>query len=83
MTSFWQSEPGKFDNWRSSELLPAEVDIVIIGGGYSGAAIATHILADSASRDKSVLVLEARGLCSGATGRNGNMSFSTLDRRNF
>ncbi|POR34317.1 Uncharacterized protein TPAR_05465 [Tolypocladium paradoxum] len=49
-------------------------DVVIIGSGITGAAAAKAIL-ELAEADGQqplrVVVLEARGLCSGATGRNG------------
>ncbi|KAG9250104.1 FAD dependent oxidoreductase [Emericellopsis atlantica] len=71
MTSFWRSNPGSLDNHRSTESLPSECDILIIGAGYSGASLLTHLLANEKYKDKSIVVLEARQLCSGASGRNG------------
>ncbi|KAF5674286.1 gamma-glutamylputrescine oxidoreductase [Fusarium circinatum] len=72
MSSFWRTKPGDLDNHKSTEELPTSADIVIIGAGYSAAAILTHILATASSENRpSILVLEARQLCSGATGRNG------------
>lgn len=70
MASFWQSTPSDLAEFRSSDVLPAESEIVIIGGGYSAAALVTHIQARYPN-PPSILVLEARNLCSGATGRNG------------
>jgi hypothetical protein len=71
MTSFWRSSPGSLDNHRSTEELPSLCDILIIGAGYSGGSLVTHMLSQTESKDKSIVVLEARQLCSGATGRNG------------
>ncbi|KAK2690714.1 hypothetical protein QWA68_010471 [Fusarium oxysporum] len=71
MTSFWRSSPGSLDNHRSTKELPSQCDILIIGAGYSGASLVTHMLSQPESMDKSIVVLEARQLCSGATGRNG------------
>ncbi|GKU09364.1 unnamed protein product, partial [Fusarium langsethiae] len=71
MSSFWRSSPGALDNYRSTAQLPSESDIIIIGAGYSGASLVTHMLSQPESKDKSIVVLEARELCSGATGRNG------------
>jgi lysine/ornithine N-monooxygenase len=72
MKSFWTKEPGHLDNFRSSNDLPQDVDIAIIGAGYSAAAIVTHILATTSKESRpSIVVLEARQLSSGATGRNG------------
>ncbi|KAF4332960.1 gamma-glutamylputrescine oxidoreductase [Fusarium beomiforme] len=71
MPSFWRSSPGSLDSHRSTEQLPAQCDILIIGAGYSGASLVTHMLSQPESKSKSIVVLEARQLCSGATGRNG------------
>ncbi|CAH0021044.1 unnamed protein product [Clonostachys rhizophaga] len=73
MPSFWRSTPGNLDNHRSTANLPTKADIVIIGAGYSGASIVTQLLRHPSYRVKkpSMLVLESRQLCSGATGRNG------------
>ncbi|KAI0641091.1 FAD dependent oxidoreductase [Trametes meyenii] len=49
--------------------LPEYADIVIIGSGITGASIAYNILAQEAG--VKIVVLEAREVCSGATGRNG------------
>lgn len=68
--SFWNKNPRKLDDFRSSEELPAEADIVIIGGGFAGVATAYHILKDNPN-PPSIVLLEARKICSGATGRNG------------
>lgn len=56
-----------------SKILPKEADIVIIGSGITGASISRTILAECASMriQQRVVMLEARGFCSGATGRNG------------
>lgn len=74
MTSFWRSAPGSLDNYRSTDDLPNQVDVLIVGAGYSGASLITHLLAQHESRDKSFVILEARQLCSGASGRNGTYS---------
>ena len=56
-----------------SPVLPARADVLIIGSGITGAAVARSVLSDVGddAGDVSVVVLEARELCSGATGRNG------------
>ncbi|PWY73572.1 FAD dependent oxidoreductase superfamily [Aspergillus heteromorphus CBS 117.55] len=72
LTSFWRSEPHSLDNFRSSETLPETSDIIIIGAGYAGASTAYHCLDHSPASEKpSIVILEARQACSGATGRNG------------
>lgn len=67
--SFWRIELHELDNIRTTEFLPEQSDIVIIGAGYSGVATAYHLL--EAGCKASITLLEARGACSGATGRNG------------
>lgn len=77
MTSFWRSQPDTLDNHRSTETLPESSNIVIIGAGYTGAATAYHCLeqGQSTGRKKpSIMILEARQACSGATGRNGEVT---------
>ncbi|CAG9941560.1 unnamed protein product [Clonostachys rosea f. rosea IK726] len=71
MPSFWRTSPGELDTFRSSENIPETTDIAIIGAGFSGGSLVTHLLSTEEGRGKSILVLEARELCSGATGRNG------------
>ncbi|KAI1628937.1 FAD dependent oxidoreductase [Exophiala viscosa] len=70
MTSYWLSYPSELSKHRTTETLPQEVDVAIIGSGYVGAATAHSLLEDEEDRP-SVLILEARDACSGATGRNG------------
>ncbi|KAH8778391.1 FAD dependent oxidoreductase-domain-containing protein [Diaporthe sp. PMI_573] len=56
---------------------PPTADIVIIGSGISGVAVARTVLHELRRKEgetltgRRVVVLEARELCSGATGRNG------------
>lgn len=69
--SFWNTEKnGKFSNFRSTPNLPSEADIVIVGSGFSGVATGYFLLKDNLEHC-SVVLLEARHVCSGATGRNG------------
>lgn len=72
--SFWLDDPPfpELVNVQSPSL-PDEADVVIIGSGITGAAIARSILQECKRKgvSKKVVVLEARQLCSGATGRNG------------
>lgn len=70
-TSFWRANPHKLDNHRSTPDLPSAADILIIGAGFSGVACAYYLTLDSPSPAPSITLLEARELCSGATGRNG------------
>ncbi|KAK2787644.1 hypothetical protein FQN52_007135 [Onygenales sp. PD_12] len=70
MRSFWHTEPHKLENHRSTENLPSECDVLIVGAGYAGVSTAYHILQDNPS-PPSITILEARSVCFGATGRNG------------
>jgi glycerol-3-phosphate dehydrogenase len=70
---YWRSELHEIDSYRSTEELPEECDVVIIGAGLSGVSTAYWLLDDN-PKPPSILLLEARQICSGATGRNGNFS---------
>lgn len=51
---------------------PARADIVVIGGGVTGCSIAYQL----ARRGRSVVLVEMRGICSGASGRNAGVTSS-------
>ncbi|OAA55771.1 FAD dependent oxidoreductase [Niveomyces insectorum RCEF 264] len=79
--SFWLEDPPypELVDIQSAEL-PVQADVVIIGSGITGVAVAWSLLAEHAEKTEEktsmsppprVVVLEARQLCSGATGRNG------------
>jgi len=72
-TPYWRTQLHPIDGHRSSHDLPAECDIVIIGAGLAGVSTAYHLSAAAGSGAKipSIVILEARQVCSGATGRNG------------
>ncbi|KAF2433502.1 FAD dependent oxidoreductase [Tothia fuscella] len=68
--SFWLSEPDEvLRSYRSTLELPQYADVVIIGCGITGAN-AARILFEK-KPELTVTVMEAREVCSGATGRNG------------
>ncbi|KAJ6190628.1 hypothetical protein N7519_000649 [Penicillium mononematosum] len=82
-SSFWTLGPHKFSQ-EAAKPLPKEADVVIIGSGITGAAIARTLLQNRASKPSStshpsVVMLEARTVCSGATGRNGGHILETAD----
>ncbi|ORY68658.1 FAD dependent oxidoreductase superfamily [Pseudomassariella vexata] len=70
-TPFWRTELHDLDNIRTTEELPTECDIVVIGTGYAGVSTVYHLLDDNEAKRPSVVMLEAREACSGASGRNG------------
>ncbi|KAG7896602.1 hypothetical protein KL905_005388 [Ogataea polymorpha] len=67
--SFWLTAEVDFHDHRSTAELPAEADIVIVGSGYAGTTTA-HFLMEEGF-DGTIVMLEARDVCSGATARNG------------
>ena len=70
--SFWHSEPSEFLlGHRTTADIPEEADVVIIGSGITGSSIARFLREDARGQDLSILMLEAREACWGATGRNG------------
>lgn len=79
--SYWQDPPDDIADLRTTPNLPGTTDVLIIGSGITGAAVAWNLLQDgndggrsgisSSSTPPSIVMLEARQACSGATGRNG------------
>ncbi|KAH8726572.1 FAD dependent oxidoreductase-like protein [Phaeosphaeriaceae sp. PMI808] len=71
-SSFWHSEPNEFLlGHRTTEELPVEADIVIVGSGITGASAARYLSEDARAKGKSIVVLDSRDACWCATGRNG------------
>lgn len=66
--SYWQHIPHPLANTQSKNL-PSGRDYAIIGSGITGLSVAKTLLEHHPTA--TVTVLEARTLCSGATGRNG------------
>ncbi|KAH7420077.1 FAD dependent oxidoreductase-like protein [Cadophora sp. MPI-SDFR-AT-0126] len=70
--SFWHSQPSKILlGHRTTETLPTEADLVIVGSGLSGTSAAHFVREDEVGKNIKVVMLEAREACWGATGRNG------------
>lgn len=66
--SYWHREPSKaLLDHHTTEDLPATADVVVVGSGISAAFAARELVAGG----RSVVMLEAREACWGATGRNG------------
>lgn len=70
-TSFWQEPPHPTVSNAQSSTLPDTVDFAVIGSGITGCSVAKALLEDPLLAGKRVVVLEARTVCSSATGRNG------------
>lgn len=70
VSSFWNAEPRPLDDHRTTPNLPKTCDILIVGAGFAGVATAYHLLKDNPNAP-SIVLLEARKVCSGASGRNG------------
>ena len=70
--SFWlaNARNENLSDHRTPGTLPEEADVVIIGSGMSGVALA-YFLMTGPDPPQNVVMLEARQICSGATGRNG------------
>ena len=75
--SFWLqgTRNNQLIGHKTTQTIPSDADVVIIGGGMSGAAIAYHLLKGQDPAGDSalpkVIIVEAREACYGATGRNG------------
>ncbi|KAK4248036.1 FAD dependent oxidoreductase [Corynascus novoguineensis] len=67
--SYWQDPPDAIADHRTTPDLPPTADTIVIGSGITGAAVAWNLL--QGPNPGSILMLEARQACSGATGRNG------------
>jgi glycine/D-amino acid oxidase-like deaminating enzyme len=65
--SYWQTPPHRLASYRSP--FPETADVVIIGSGITGTSIARNLYELNPSL--ALVIIEARQLCSGATGRNG------------
>ncbi len=65
--SYWLRHLSKsLAGHRTTDDLPSIVDVVVVGSGITGAFAARELVKDG---NKSILMLEAREACSGATGR--------------
>jgi glycine/D-amino acid oxidase-like deaminating enzyme len=71
MPSYWLSYDSGLSDHCTTDTLPPQADVVLIGSGYTSAATAYYTLSKDDVKRPSVLILEARDICSGATARNG------------
>jgi len=70
--SGWGQPPWEIDFCPRTQPLPAEVDVAIIGGGFTGLAAAAWL--GRLSPGTKVAVLEAGALGAGASGRTGGVA---------
>ena len=65
-SSFWHRDPSRvLLGHRTTDALPGVTDVVIIGSGITGAFAARELV----RAGRTVVMLEAREACWGATGR--------------
>ncbi|KAK2608048.1 hypothetical protein N8I77_006685 [Diaporthe amygdali] len=72
--SYWiEAAESPLRNFQSTPDLPKETDVVIVGSGYTGTTTAYWLHKHTAKNGTTprMLMLEARDVCGGATGRNG------------
>jgi gamma-glutamylputrescine oxidase len=69
--SLWGEPPWKIDFLPSPRLIPEQVDVAVVGAGFSGLAAAAWLR--RIAPEKSVAVFEAQSIGSGASGRTGGM----------
>lgn len=73
MHSYWLDTATPSGDYSQTEI-PKEVDIAVVGGGFTGLSAAYH----AAKQGLSVAVLEAHTVNWGASGRNGGMATTGL-----
>ncbi|KNE58782.1 hypothetical protein AMAG_04334 [Allomyces macrogynus ATCC 38327] len=70
--SFWFPEEHPLKNFRSTPDLPRDADVAIIGSGITGASALYHLT--TMAPHLRVVMLDARDVCEGATGRNAGIA---------
>ncbi|KAG6882502.1 hypothetical protein C0992_011480, partial [Termitomyces sp. T32_za158] len=72
--AYWQIPKAPVAEWGQHDAVPAYADVVVVGSGITGTAVARTLLdwgRDHRRQGVRIVMLEAREACSGATGRNG------------
>ena len=70
----WGEPPWRVDFRPLPRVPPREVDVAVVGGGFTGLAAACHLR--RLAPEKTVALLEARRLGSGASGRTGGIALA-------
>src|SRR5664279_1340024 len=73
--SLWIAQTGEYQA-RPALRGSVSVDLAIIGGGFTGTSTAYHF--SQRYPDKRVVLLEAKSLANGASGRNGGLMLNWL-----
>lgn len=73
MHSYWLDTATPSGDYTQTEI-PKEVDVAVVGGGFTGLSTAYH----AAKAGKSVALLESHEVMWGASGRNGGMATTGL-----
>lgn len=73
-TPYWHQRP--ITPITTAQTLPTNVDICIVGAGFTGLTIALHLL----RAGKSVAIFDAQRLGEGASGKNGGMIGPSLHK---
>jgi glycine/D-amino acid oxidase-like deaminating enzyme len=66
-------------NIQFKEAYNKKVDIVVVGAGISGASVCYHL--SEIDPTKRVMLMDARGIAGGATGRNGGLLWPSMPDR--
>ncbi|KAG5337154.1 hypothetical protein C0989_010487 [Termitomyces sp. Mn162] len=72
--AYWQIPRAPVAEWGCGDEVGGYADVVVLGSGITGTAVARTLLdwgREQKEKGLSVVMLEAREACSGATGRNG------------
>lgn len=70
--AYWQLPKAPVAEWGAHDPVPAYADVVVVGSGITGTSFARTLLdweRENRRQGVSVVMLEAREACSGATGR--------------
>lgn len=71
LANAWRTQLHAIDDHHPSRTLPEQFDVAIIGAWMAGVLTACYLCKQMGGREPSIVMLEAREVCSGATDRNG------------
>ncbi|CAK7238283.1 hypothetical protein SEUCBS140593_010509 [Sporothrix eucalyptigena] len=79
--SFWMKDEHPTINTQHGGNGVSHIDVAIVGSGITGLSVAHTLFEEAEAGERaalSVMMLEARDVCSGATGRNGGHLLETV-----